>query len=65
MEDITADADYGSEDNQDYHQEQGITAYMKYNTFFKEQDKNYQKKHKPLVNRIYIINQKKIIICVL
>jgi hypothetical protein len=46
LEDITADAKYGSVENDDYLEKQGLTAYVKYNTFDKEQDKNYQKKHK-------------------
>lgn len=46
LQTITADAGYGSEENYDTLQEKGITAYVKYNTFDKEQDKNYQKKHK-------------------
>ena len=47
MEEITADAGYGSEENYDYLELKELTAYVKYNTFDKEQDKNYQKKHKP------------------
>ncbi|HEY9169704.1 MAG TPA: IS1182 family transposase [Lutibacter sp.] len=47
MEEITADAGYGSEENYDYLEQKDLTAYVKYNTFDKEQDKNYQKKHKP------------------
>ena len=46
LQDITADAGYGSEENYDYLEQQELTAYVKYNTFDKEQDKNYQKKHK-------------------
>jgi transposase len=47
LQTITADAGYGSEENYDALEDKGITAYVKYNTFEKEQDKNYQKKHKP------------------
>ena len=46
IENITADAGYGSEENYDYLEKEELTAYVKYNTFEKEQDKNYQKKHK-------------------
>lgn len=46
LEDITADAGYGSEENYDYLEQEGLTPYVKYNTFDKEQDLNYQKKHK-------------------
>ena len=44
IENITADAGYGSEENYDYLEKEELTAYVKYNTFEKEQDKNYQKK---------------------
>lgn len=47
LENITTDAGYGSEENYDYLEEQELTAYVKYNTFDKEQDENYQKKNKP------------------
>src|SRR5690606_11576147 len=47
LKEITADAGYGSEENYDYLEQKGLTAYVKYNTFEKEQDKNYQKKKKP------------------
>ena len=47
LEEITADAGYGSEENYHYLEQEEIKAYVKYNTFDKEQDKNYQKKHKP------------------
>lgn len=47
LKEITADAGYGSEENYDYLEQKGLTPYVKYNTFEKEQDKNYQKKHKP------------------
>ena len=46
IESITADAGYGSEENYDYLEKEKLTAYVKYNTFDKEQDKNYQKKQK-------------------
>lgn len=57
LEEITADAGYGSEENYDYLENQGITAYVKYNTFDKEQDKNYQKKHKPFSKENLHYNQ--------
>lgn len=47
LEEITADAGYGSEENFDYLEQKQLTAYVKYNTFEKEQDKRYQEKHKP------------------
>ena len=37
---------YGSEENYDYLEQKKLKAFVKYNTFEKEQDQNYQKKHK-------------------
>ncbi|MFC5683616.1 IS1182 family transposase [Flavobacterium sp. MAHUQ-51] len=47
LEEITADAGYGSEQNYDYLEQENLTAYVKYNTFDKEQDKNHQRKKHP------------------
>lgn len=57
LEDITADAGYASEENYDYLEKQELTAYVKYNTFDKEQDKNYQNKHKPFSKENLHYNQ--------
>lgn len=57
LETITADAGYGSEENYDALEDKGITAYIKYNTFEKEQDKNYQKKHKTFSKENLYYNQ--------
>lgn len=46
IESITTDAGYGSEENYQYLEDHNIEAFVKYNTFDKEQDQNYQKKHK-------------------
>ncbi len=46
IESLTADAGYGSEENYELLEELNIEAFIKYNTFDKEQDKNYQQKHK-------------------
>jgi transposase len=46
LEEITADAGYGSQENYDYLEQHQLTAFVKYNTFDKEQDKGYQQKHK-------------------
>ena len=48
---------YGSEENYDYLEQKELTAYVKYNTFDKEQDKNYQKKHKPFSKENLYYNQ--------
>ncbi len=57
LEDITADAGYGSEENYDYLEQQGLIPYVKYNTFDKEQDKNHQKKYKPFSKENLHYNQ--------
>ena len=57
LEEITADAGYGSEENYDFLEKEELTAYVKYNTFDKEQDKNYQKKHKPFSKENLHYNQ--------
>ncbi len=57
LEEITADAGYGSEENYDYLEQKELTAYVKYNAFDKEQDKNYQKKHKPFSKENLYYNQ--------
>lgn len=57
IENITADAGYGSEENYDYLEKEELTAYVKYNTFEKEQDKNYQKKHKTFSKENLYYNQ--------
>lgn len=46
LKEITADAGYGSEENYDYLEKKKLKAFVKYNTFEKEQDQNYQKKYK-------------------
>ncbi|AWG23801.1 IS1182 family transposase [Flavobacterium kingsejongi] len=46
IKEITTDAGYGSEENYDYLKQKKLKAFVKYNTFEKEQDQNYQKKHK-------------------
>lgn len=46
LEEITTDAGYGSEENYDYLEQKQLKAFVKYNTFEKEQDQNYQRKHK-------------------
>ncbi|OWZ82645.1 IS1182 family transposase, partial [Natranaerobius trueperi] len=40
---IIADAGYGSEENYRYLEEQGKNSYVKYNTYFKEQKRNWKK----------------------
>jgi transposase len=46
IESLTADAGYGSEENYQLLEEFAIEAFVKYNTFDKEQDLHYQNKHK-------------------
>lgn len=56
---ITTDAGYGSEENYEYLEQNGIDAYVKYNTFDKEQDVNYQKKHKTFIKEHLYYNEEK------
>lgn len=46
IESLTADAGYGSEENYELLEKLEIEAFVKYNTFDKEQDENYQSKNK-------------------
>src|SRR5690606_10242926 len=46
LEELTADAGYGSEQNYELLASKSIIPFVKYNTFDKEQDANYQKRHK-------------------
>lgn len=57
LEEITADAGYGSEENYDYLEEKELTAFVKYNTFDKEQDKRHQKKQNPFSKENLHYNQ--------
>ncbi|MDX6192158.1 IS1182 family transposase [Flavobacterium sp. Fl-318] len=57
IQEITTDAGYGSEENYDYLEKKKLTAFVKYNTFEKEQDQNYQKKHKTFSKENLYYNQ--------
>lgn len=46
LEELTADAGYVSEQNYELLASKSIIPFVKYNTFDKEQDANYQKRHK-------------------
>ena len=46
LEELTADAGYGSEQNYELLEQNQITPFVKYNTFDKEQDAHYQAKHR-------------------
>lgn len=59
IESATTDAGYGSEENYELLEIHGIDAYIKYNTFDKEQDANYQKKHKAFSKEHLYYNQEK------
>ncbi len=55
IEDITADAGYGSEENYQYLENQGIRAFIKYNTFDLERRQQRSKKaRQTLKNRQYL-----------
>jgi transposase len=57
LKEITADAGYGSEENYDYLEKKKLRAFVKYNTFEKEQDPNYQKKYKAFSKENLYYNQ--------
>ena len=59
IESATTDAGYGSEENYELLKSYGIDAYIKYNTFDKEQDENYQKKHKTFSKENLHYNEEK------
>ena len=59
LEELTADAGYGSEQNYELLEQNNITPYVKYNTFDKEQDAPYQAKHKTFSKENLHYNQEK------
>ena len=59
LEELTADAGYGSEQNYELLEQNNITPYVKYNTFDKEQDAHYQAKHKTFSKENLHYNQEK------
>jgi hypothetical protein len=62
QEELTADAGYGSEENFEYLEQEGITGYVKYNTFDKEQQtyKGKKKANAGLPKRTCITTNTKI-----
>jgi len=64
LKEITTDAGYGSEENYDYLEKKKLKAFVKYNTFEKEQDQNYQKKYKPFSKEnLYYNEQEDFYVC--
>lgn len=64
LKEITTDAGYGSEENYDYLEKKKLKAFVKYNTFEKEQDQNYQKKHKAFSKEnLYYNEQEDFYVC--
>ena len=61
LEELTADAGYGSEQNYELLEQNNITPYVKYNTFDKEQDAHYQANTKHSAKKICTTIRKKII----
>ena len=51
-----ADAGYGSEENYEYMESEGIVAYVKYNYFHKEQKRSF--KNNPFIQQNFYYNQK-------
>lgn len=60
---ITADAGYGSEENYDLLKKKDIKAFVKYNMFDKQQNKNYNKKKSLTAENLYYNKEKDIYIC--
>lgn len=64
LKEITTDAGYGSEENYDYLEKKKLKAFVKYNTFEKEQDQNYQKKYKAFSKEnLYYNEQEDFYVC--
>ena len=60
---LTADAGYGSQENYELLERKEIKAYVKYNMFDKEQDKNYDSKRPFSVSNLYYNEQQDAYIC--
>ncbi len=63
LKEITTDAGYGSEGNHDYLEKKKLKAFVKYNTFEKEQDQNYQKKRKASSKENLYYNEQEDFLC--
>lgn len=62
-QELVADAGYGSEQNYEYLQGQGVEGYVKYNYFHKEQQQSYQQKYPFSPNKLYYNKQENLYIC--
>lgn len=60
---LTADAGYGSEENYELLQSKGITAYVKYGMFDKEQSENYRNKQPFSQDKLFYNAQQDFYIC--
>ncbi|MFN2439028.1 MAG: IS1182 family transposase [Chitinophagaceae bacterium] len=60
---ITADAGYGSEQNYELMEKEGVEAFIKYNTFDREQDRSKNNKHPFSAGKLYYNSQKDCYIC--
>lgn len=60
---LCADAGYGSEENYLYLREQNIEAYVKFNYFHREQQKNYLKKHPFKSENLFYNPDEDVVIC--
>jgi len=61
--DLTADAGYGSEENYEHLEKQGITAYVKYNYFHKEQHPPRTDKHPFVPDKLFYDSLRDMYIC--
>jgi transposase len=62
-ETLTADSGYGSEQNYEYLEQKGITAFVKYNYFHQEQQGTREKKHPFAQERLYYNPEKDCYTC--
>jgi hypothetical protein len=60
---LTADAGYGSEENYSLLEAKQITGYVKYNTFDKGQNDNYNNKFPFVAEKLFYNDQQDVYIC--
>jgi len=60
---VTADAGYGSQENYSLLESKGVTAYVKYGMFDKQQSANFGKKHPFSADKLFYNEQKDCYIC--
>jgi len=63
VEELVADAGYGSEQNYEYLNSQQIAAYVKYNYFHKEQQKSHKEKFPFSLDKLFYNAEKNLYLC--